>query len=137
MAEKIRRVEYFYFWVDDRPGEGAKLLGKLKDAQVNLLSFTSFPGGGGQSQVTVVPEKPDTFVAAAKRAGARPSGRKECFIVQGDDHVGAAYEVLSRLADAKINIVASNGCAAAGGSFGMVIFIKPGDVPSAAEALGV
>lgn len=136
MPEQVRRVDYFYFWVEDRAGEAARLLGKLNEARVNLLSFTAFPGGGGQSQVTVVPERPETFAAAAERVGAHPSGRKECFLVQGDDHTGAAHEVLSRLAEAKINVVASNGCAAAGGTFGMVIFVKPGDVPAASKVLG-
>ena len=135
MAEKIRRVDYFYFWLEDKPGEGARLLGKLKDARVNLLSFTAFPGGGGQSQLTVVPENPGGFVAAAKSAGLSPSGSKECFFVQGEDHVGAAHDVLKRLADANINCVASNGCAGAGGTFGMVIFLKPGDVPAASKVL--
>ena len=136
MSEKIRRVHYFNFWLEDKPGEGARVLGKLKDANVNVLSFTAFPGGGGQSQLTIVPEKPESFTAAAKSAGLTPSGRKECFLVQGDDHVGAAHEVLKRLADASINCVASNGCSAIGGTFGMVIFVKPGDVPAAARTLG-
>lgn len=137
MAATIRRVEYFYFWLDDKPGEGARSLGKLKEARVNLLSFTAFPGGGGRSQLTVVPDDPEGFTAAARSAGLGPSGRKECFLVQGDDHAGAAHEVLKRLAEAGINCVASNGCAAAGGTFGMVIFVKPGDVPAASKALGV
>ena len=137
MPEKIRRVDYYYFLVEDKPGEGARLLGQLKDARVNLLSFTAFPGGGGKAQLTVVPEKPDGFTATAKSAGLSPSGRKECFLVQGDDRVGAAQEVLKRLADANINCVASNGCATSGGTFGMVIFVKPGDLPAASKALGV
>jgi hypothetical protein len=136
MAEKIRKVDYFYFWLQDRPGEGARLLGKLKEANVNVLSFTAFPGGGGQSQLTIVPEDPDSFPSVAKSAGLSPSGRRQCFLVQGDDHVGAAHDVLKRLADASINCVASNGCSAAGGTFGMVIFVKPGDVPAASRTLG-
>src|SRR5512142_469933 len=104
MPEKIRRVDYFYFWMEDRPGEGANLLGKLKQAHVNVLSFTAFPGGGGKWQLTIVPERPETFASEARSAGASPSGSKECFLVQGDDHVGAAHEVLSRLAEARINV---------------------------------
>lgn len=136
MPAKIRRVDYFYYFLDDKPGEGARLLGKLKDAGVNLLSFTAFPGGGGRAQLTVVPEKPDALSAATRSEGLAPSGRKECFLVQGDDQAGAAYEILKRLADANINCVASNGCAAAGGTFGMVIFVKPGDLAAASKALG-
>jgi hypothetical protein len=137
MPEKIRRVDYFYFWMEDRAGEGAKLLGKLKQARVNILSLNAFPGGGGKWQLTVVPEKPETFAADAGSVGAHHSGSKECFLVQGDDHVGAAHEILSRLAEAKISVVASNGCSAGGGMFGMVIFVKPGDIPAASKALGV
>ncbi len=135
MPEKIRRVDYFYFWLDDRPGEGTRVLAKLKDARVNLLSFTAFPSGGGKAQLTVVPEDPEDLMAAAKVAGLHLAGRKECFFVQGDDQVGAAHDVLKRLADAGINCVAANGCSAAGGTFGMVIFVKPGDVPNAGKVL--
>ncbi len=135
MPEKIRRVDYFYFWLDDRPGEGTRVLAKLKDARVNLLSFTAFPSGGGKAQLTVVPEDPENLMAAAKVAGLHLAGRKECFFVQGDDHVGAAHDVLKRLADAGINCVAANGSAAAGGTFGMVIFVKPGDVANAGRVL--
>jgi hypothetical protein len=135
MPEKIRRVDYFYFWLDDRPGEGTRVLAKLKDARVNLLSFTAFPSGGGKAQLTVVPEDPEDLMAAAKVAGLHLAGRKECFFVQGDDHVGAAHDVLKRLADAGINCVAANGCAAAGGTFGIVIFVKPGDVANAGRVL--
>jgi predicted amino acid-binding ACT domain protein len=137
MGETVRRVEYFYFWIDDRPGQGAAVLGKLKDARVNVLSFTAFPGGAGQSQLTLVPESPDAFPAAAKAAGLHPSGRRECFLVQGEDHVGAAHDVLRRLAEHGINCVASNGCVASGGTFGMVLFVKPPDMTAAARALGL
>jgi hypothetical protein len=134
MPETIRRVPYFYFWLDDRPGEGARVLGKLKEARVNLLSFTAFPGGGGKAQLTIVPKRPDDLIAASKASGLHLAGSRECFFVQGDDHVGAAHDVLARLARAGINCVASNGCASAGGTFGMVIFVKPGDL-SAAETV--
>jgi prephenate dehydratase len=136
MADTIRKLGYFYFAVDDKAGEGARVLGKLRETQVNLLSLTAFPIAGGRTQVTVVPEKPDAFLAAAKAAGLDPSARKECFLVQGGDRVGAVHDVLKRLAEAKINCTAANGCCAGGGSYGMVLFVKPADVAAAAKALG-
>jgi hypothetical protein len=136
MADKIRRVEYFYLQVDDRPGEGAEVLGKLKDTGVNLLSFTAFPTAGGKAQLTIVPERPDAFLAAARNAGLTHSAKKECFLVQGEDHVGAVYDVLKRLAESKINCVASNGGSAPGGGYSLVVFVKPGDLAGAAKALG-
>jgi hypothetical protein len=136
MADTIRRVDYFYFELEDRPGEGARVLGKLKDAGVLLLSITGFPVAGGKAQLTVVPEKPDAFIAAARSAGLTHSGRKECFLVQGNDRVGAAHDIVRRLADAKINCVASSALCAPGNSYGMVVFVKPADLASAAKALG-
>jgi prephenate dehydratase len=137
MAEKIRRVQYFYLEVEDRPGEGARVLGKLKDGGVNLLSFTAFPTASGKAQLTVVPERPDAFLATAKSAGLTHGARKECFLVQGEDRVGAVYDVLKRLAESKINCVASNGGSAPGGGYSLVVFVRPGDLAAAARALGV
>jgi hypothetical protein len=35
MADEIQRVQYFYAQVPDKPGEGAKVLGALKEAGKN------------------------------------------------------------------------------------------------------
>jgi hypothetical protein len=137
MADKIRRVDYFYFEVEDRPGEGARLLGKLADGGVSLLSFVAFPAAGGKAQCTVVPEKADLFLTAAKNAGLTHSGRKECFLVQGDDRVGAARDLFKRLADANINCIASHGCVTSNGGYAVVLFVKQADVASAAKVFGV
>ncbi|HEY6004660.1 MAG TPA: hypothetical protein VIV57_17430 [Anaeromyxobacter sp.] len=137
MADKIRRVDYFYFEVQDKPGEGARLFGKLAEGGVLLLSFNAFPVAGGKTQITAVPEKPDLFLTVAKSAGLAPSGRKQCFLVQGDDRVGAARDVFKRLADANINGVASAGISASGGTYGLVLFVKQEDLAAAAKALGV
>ncbi len=136
MEDKIRRVDYFYFEVDDKPGEGARVLGKLANAGVLLLSFTAFPMAGGKAQLTVVPEKPDVLISAAKNAGLSHSERKECFLIQGEDRVGAAHDILRRLAEAKINCVASNAVAAPRGDYGMVLFVKQADLASATKVLG-
>jgi hypothetical protein len=136
MATQTRRVGYFTFDVQDKAGEGARVFGKLKDAQVNLLSFVAFPTGSGKAQITVIPENADAFAAAAKKAGLSTSGRKECFLVQGDDRVGAAYDVVNRIAEARISFTAGHACSA-GGRFGMTLFVKPADLAAAAKALGI
>jgi hypothetical protein len=46
MAETVQRVQYFYVEVPDKPGEGARVLGLLKEAGVNLRAFSGFPTGG-------------------------------------------------------------------------------------------
>jgi hypothetical protein len=137
MTDRIRRVQYFYFEVPDQPGEGARLFEKLKDAQVNLVAFTSFPTGGGRSQVDVVPEDPAAFLDATKRLGMKHSPPKEAFLIQGGDRVGAVADILKRLGAAKVNATAGNASVAQGGGFGMILWVKPQDVAAAARALGV
>jgi len=137
MADRIRRVDYFHVALEDKPGEAARLLTKLADGGVLLSFFVAFPTAGGKSQVTLVPERPDLFLTVAKSAGLDPSVRKQCFLVQGDDRLGAARDSFRRLADADINCVASSGVTAPGGTFGLVLFVKQADVAAAAKALGV
>src|SRR6266436_6358133 len=116
MADQIRRVDYFYVEVPDKPGEGARVLTALKEAGVNLLNFTAFPGAGGKAQLDLVVEDAGALTKAAKGAGLTLSGRKQ--------------------ADAKVNVRAANGSAGQGG-FGMIVWVAPSDYAAAAKALGV
>ena len=92
MADKIRRADYQYVQVPDKPGEGARILGALKDAGVNLLSLTAFPDGKGTTQIDLVTENADGLAKAAKGLGLKLSDRKRAFFIQGDDRAGAAAE---------------------------------------------
>jgi hypothetical protein len=135
MADRIRRVPYFYILAPDKAGEGARALRTLHDAGVNLLAFSGFPEGR-RSQLDFVPEDPAAFRAAAKKAGWKVTGPKTAFLVEGEDRPGAAAEILGKLADAKVNVTATDAVCAGGGRFGVLLWVKPGDVNRAAKALG-
>src|SRR5262245_32152409 len=135
MADTVRRVEYRYATVPDAPGEVQKLLSTLEERGVNLVAFLGFPEGG-QSQIDLVPEDPGALAAAAEAAGVQLSEAKQAFLVQGDDRVGAVADVTRKLADAGVNVTAAAAVAAASGSFGMVVWVAPGDYEQAAGALG-
>ncbi len=107
MADTVRRVEYYYVSVPDKPGEGEQILSALKQNGVNLLAYLGFPAGGGQSQVDLVPEDPASFRQAAERAGLTLSEAKRAFLIQGDDRVGAVTDTTAKLAGANINITAA------------------------------
>ena len=73
MAETVRRVEYFYATVEDKPGEGRRLLEHLSEKGVNLVAFTAFPVGAGRSQLDFFPESAELLQKAAADAGiSRP-----------------------------------------------------------------
>lgn len=137
MADTIKRIEYFTVQVTHEPGEALRVVGKLKDAGVNLRAAVGFPTAAGKAKLSLVPADPEAFTSAASRSGITFGTPKHAFFVQGADRVGALAETLKKLADAKINITAFGATAAQPGQFGMVLWVKPEDVAKASKALGV
>ena len=131
----IRKADYYTMNVSQRPGAGAKLLGAMKAAGVNLLAFTGFPSGGG-AQVDFIPENSARFRQAAKKAGLRVSKRKTVFLVRGSDRVGALTGMLGKLAAEKINLVALSAVTAGSNRYGMIFWVKPRDIARTSRVLG-
>ncbi|MEW6681594.1 MAG: hypothetical protein AB1451_01530 [Nitrospirota bacterium] len=134
--DTIRKVDYFAMDVPQKVGEGARVLNLVRDAGLNLLAFTGFPSGR-KAQIDFIPEDPGAFLAMAKRARLRVRAKKAGFLVQGDDHPGAIANLMSRLAQAKINVTAIDAVCAGQGRYGAIFWVKPGDVKKAATTLGV
>jgi len=135
MANTVKRVQYFYTEVSDKPGEGVKLLGMLKEAGVNLLAFSGFPKGR-RAQIDFIPADPAAFRAAARRAKLTLVGPKTGFLVQGEDRVGVVEELMAKLANVGINVTAIDAVAAGERRYGAILWVKPGDVQKAARVLG-
>ena len=105
MAETVRKVEYYYVTVPNRPGEGARVLDALRDAGVNLVAFHAFPAGR-RAQLDFVPEDPRALKAAARKAKLPLSPRKTAFLIEGDDRPGAVADLLDKLAAAGVSVPA-------------------------------
>ena len=137
MANTVQQVEYYYTLVPNQPGEGGPGLNALKAAGVNLLAYSGFPASATRAQLDFVPSDKDAFLAAAESAGIKLVGPKVAFLLQGDDRVGAVADVLAKLADARINVVAMNAVAAGEGRYGAILWVEPRNVRRAANVLGV
>ncbi len=136
MGETIRLVDYYYIETPDKPGEASRVLNQLKEAGVNLLAFSGFPKGK-RAQLDFIPEDATAFKDVAKKARLKLTGPKKGFLIQGDDRAGAVADVLQKLADAKINVTASDAVCAGAGRYGVVLWVKPRDVKRAAKAFGI
>jgi hypothetical protein len=136
MADTIERVDYFYIQVADKPGVCAEVLDTLRDAGISLLAFSGFPHGRGRAQIDFVPENPAAFKQVAKKAGLKLTGPKRAFLIQGEDRVGAIAEIVRKLGDAKINIVALDAVCAGAGRFGAILWVDPRNVVRARKLLG-
>ena len=136
MADVIRIAEYFKVQVADKPGQAARLLGVLREANVYVRAFYAFPRNR-RWQFDFMPEDPAWFKQVASQAKWKVQGPKTCFLVEGEDRAGALAEVTAKLGAAKINITAINALAAGQGRFGALFWVKPGSVKKAAKVLGV
>lgn len=136
MADRVRKVSYSYLKVPSRPGQGARVLAALKDANVNLLAYTGFPAGGGKAQLDLVTDDQGAVSRVARREGWRLSRTKKGFLIQGDDKVGAVQRHLQKLASSRVNVIAADAVTAGKGRYGMILWVRPADYGRAARLLG-
>ncbi|HUI44449.1 MAG TPA: hypothetical protein VL122_00490 [Nitrospirota bacterium] len=135
MADIIRKVTYFALDVPNKVGEGARMLGALSNAGVNLLAFSGFPSGR-KAQLDFIPEDVAVFKDAVKAAKIKTRPQKSGFLVQGDDRKGAVADLLKTMADKKINVTAIDAVSAGEGRYAAIFWVASKDVNKAAKALG-
>ena len=135
MADQVKMVNYVYLTVPNRAGNGARVLGELKDAGVNLLAYTGFPAKRGKAQLDLIPEDMAALRRFAKRRNWRLSKTKKGFWVRGKDDVGAVHRHIDKLAAEKINITAADAVAAGKNRYGMILWVKSKDFKRAAKVL--
>lgn len=134
MSEIVRQVDYFYIEVANRLGEGAKALQSLRAANVNLLAFSGFPSGR-RAQLDFFPADAAAFKKVARANRWKLIGPKRGFLVQGDNRIGAVADLVGKLADAKINVIAVD-AVSVDERYGAVCWVAPRDVKKAAKLLG-
>lgn len=137
MADSVRQVDYHYVTVEDKAGEGLRVLSSLKGAGINLLACCGFPAEAGKTQFDLVPEDPRAFRETASRLGLKLSDRKKAFLIEGEDRIGAVSDAFEKLAGKGINLVAAQALRAGSGRWGMILWVKPADFDRAGKALGL
>ena len=135
MADSVRKVQYAYVVVPNRPGQGARMLLELKNAGVDLVAYSGFPVKGG-SQIDLVTRDTTGLKRVARQNGWKLSQMKKGFLINGPDRIGSVHRHLSKLAEKKINVVAADAIAAGKGRYGMILWVRPKDYARAARALG-
>jgi hypothetical protein len=135
MADSVRKVQYAYVVVPNRPGRGARMLQELRNAGVDLVAYSGFPVKGG-SQIDLVTPDMAGLKRVARDHGWKLSQAKKGFLIQGADRIGAVHRHLTKLADKKINVVAADAVAAGKERYGMILWVKPKDYAKASRALG-
>lgn len=134
MADETRQVAHFSVSIPHRVGEGARVLGALRDSGINLIAVWGYSSGAGRAQLEFIPEDGAAFAAAAKQARLRVK-QSAAFYIQGDDRPGAVAGILAKLAAAKINIGALQAVSSGAGRYGAVLFLSAAAARKAARVL--
>ena len=137
MSNTVKRVEYFYVVVEDKPGEAYRLLKQIAAAQVSLLAFNVIPTGLERTQIIVFPESAAGLARAAEQLGVDLTGPQRAFLIQGDDELGALVELHRSLSDARINVMSSSAVTDGRGGYGYILYVRSEDYEQAARVMGV
>lgn len=135
MPSTIRKVSYAYVTAVSKPGEAARILQALRDANVNLLASSGFPQGRNKAQIDVVTDDLDALKGVARGQKWKLSRIKRAFLVQGTDEAGAAVAPLAKLGAANINVIAADAIAAGENRFGMIFWVDARNYNRAATLL--
>ena len=136
MTDTVRSVEYYYVIVEDKPGEAYAFLKTLEGAEVNILAFNVIPLGMGKTEMVLFPEDTERMAKVAEQVGVMLRGPHRAFLIQGDDELGALVDLHRKLADAKVNVLSSNGITDGHSGFGYVVYVRNDDFDVAAAVLG-
>jgi hypothetical protein len=91
-------------YLEDQPGELARLGQILGTADVNIEGFCAVTSGGGQGEVHVlVDDAADAFTALGA-AGIQIATEQEVAVVPVEDRPGALGDASRRLGDAGVNV---------------------------------
>jgi hypothetical protein len=91
-------------YLDDQPGELARLSRILGDADVNIEGMCAVTSGGGAAEVHVLVDDLAPALEALEGAGVEIAGEQEVIVVPLEDRPGALAEVARRLGEAEVNI---------------------------------
>ena len=138
MKETVVKVDHCPAAIANKAGEGARILGALKDSGVNLIALWAYLSMPGKAQLEMIPENGAALVKAAKKVDSRDRQEADRILCE---RRGSAWSVvaesLGKLAAAKINVGAVLALCGGAGRYGAIIFIPQKDVRKAAKALGL
>ena len=93
------------------------------------------PVGPTDTQFTLLPESTNKLIKAAEHPGLTLVGPHPAILIQGDDQLGALVDIHRKLADARINVYATNRVTDGDGHYGYVVHVRPDDFENAANLL--
>jgi hypothetical protein len=91
-------------YLDDQPGELARLGDLLGEAGANIAGLCALTSGGGQAEVHILVDDPTPAFQALEHAGIKIIAEQEVLVLDVKDQPGALGEVARKLGNAGVNL---------------------------------
>lgn len=91
-------------YLDDEPGELARVGDVLGKAGVNIAGLCALTSGGGQAEVHILVHDATPAFEALDAAGIKIAEEQEVIVLNVQDRPGALAEVVHKLGAAKVNL---------------------------------
>jgi hypothetical protein len=91
-------------YLDDQPGELARVGDVLGKAGANIEGLCAVTSGGGLAAVHILVQDPTPAFEALERAGIRIAAEEEVIVLNMEDRPGSLGEVARKLGNADVNL---------------------------------
>jgi hypothetical protein len=91
-------------YIDDQPGELARVGDVLGKAGANIDGLCALVTGGGQAEVHILVDDPTPAFEALAGAGIKIAAEQEVMVLDVEDRPGVLGEVARKLGDADVNL---------------------------------
>lgn len=132
---EIHPETYFSIYTKNEPGKLAKIMATLVEGGIDLSGLWGSGESHGNARVVAVPHDHTKFRQVAADAGWRIT-EGICFRLEGQDSPGALVEVLNKIAEEKLNIVALDAISV-DDHFGCYLWGSEADQVTLSQVLGL
>jgi hypothetical protein len=91
-------------YLDDQPGELARIGDVLGKAGANIAGLCAVASGGGQAEVHILVDDATPAFEALQGAGVKIATEQEVLVLEIEDRPGALGEIAHQLGSAKVNL---------------------------------
>jgi hypothetical protein len=130
----VKRVAVHCVDIEDKPGSLQKFLAQSSLSGVDYLCFSAFSCGDNHGRVYVSAKDPKSFEAFAKEARIKTT-EATGFIIDGEDRIGAAANILKRLAEKDIRGI-TGAAMVCDNRYHLLVVVNAKDADRAQKALG-
>ncbi len=129
-----KKIDILTYKLQAKPGALAKVFASFREAKVNVVATWAYQLGPNEAQGHVYASDTAKAKDVLTKIGAEPKIEQACYF-EDIDEVGRYAALLKKIADAGINLEATDAFAI-GGKFATVLFANQKDIPKLCQTLG-